>query len=51
MTYAPLLNLKLAQKKTSAGSVPMVRHSYLRVRARVSQVAEEPVGRLSIFPA
>lgn len=51
MTYAPLLNLKLAQKRTAAGSVPMVRHSYLCARAGVSQVAEEPVGRLSVLPA
>ena len=51
MTYAPLLNLKLAQKKTSVGSVPMVRHSYLCIRTGGSQVAEEPIGRLSVFPA
>lgn len=51
MTYGPLLNLKVAQKKTSAGSVPMVRHSHLFVRARVFRLAKQLVGRLSIFSA
>lgn len=47
MTYGPLLNLKVAQKKTSAGSVPMVRHLHFYAGLGMSQFAEEPVGRLS----
>lgn len=49
--YGPLLNLKVAQKKTSAGFVPMVRYSYLCRGAGVCSAAEEPVGRFSGFSA
>lgn len=45
--YGPLLNIKIAQKKTVVGMVPMVGAS---INARLSMTHKHP-GRLSLLPA
>lgn len=49
--YGPLLNIKVAQKKTMAGMVSMVRSLFHYPFLHTVFPSDQHLGRFSIFPA